>query len=61
MPVILDAETRARWLDPQATDKLELAELLRPYPADHFVLTPVSRLVNDARNELAQCLEPIVL
>jgi putative SOS response-associated peptidase YedK len=61
MPVILDAATRARWLETQAADPLELAALLQPYPADDFVLTPVSRLVNDARNESALCLEPIVL
>jgi putative SOS response-associated peptidase YedK len=61
MPVILDAETRALWLDPQKTGPLELADLFRPFPAEDFALTPVSRLVNDARNEVANCLEPIVL
>lgn len=40
MPVILDPDDEARWLDPAASPSA-LAALLRPYPADAMTARPV--------------------
>lgn len=49
MPVILPAEVRDRWLDPD-TGAMELKALLRPYPGE-LEGFPVSRLVNAVAND----------
>ncbi|MEA2191065.1 MAG: hypothetical protein QOI73_1186 [Solirubrobacteraceae bacterium] len=56
MPVILSPGDEARWIDP-ATPEDELHALLAPEgPA--LVTRPVSRAVNDARHDAADCLDP---
>ena len=45
MPVMLDAEARWRWLDPEL-DQRSLQALLKPYPADEMKAYPVSKAVN---------------
>jgi putative SOS response-associated peptidase YedK len=59
MPVILKAEAHAQWLDPaeQTPDKLD--KLLKPYPASQMVAYPVSRLVNDPKNDKPECIVPM--
>ncbi len=57
MPVMLEAEQRERWLDPDA-DARELKGLLRPR-AEAMVLQPVSPVVNRATNEGPECVEPV--
>ena len=37
------------------------SELLRPYPAELMAAYPGSTIVNNAKNEDAQCIEPIDL
>jgi len=57
MPVILDADDFAAWLDSAATVQ-ELKELLRPYAGDDLQAVAVSPWVNNARHEGARCLKP---
>ena len=56
MPVILHEADYARWLDP-GTPKEELQALLVPLPAECMKSEPVSKRVNNARNDDAPCIE----
>jgi len=56
MPVILDPADYDRWLDPAVQDPAQVADLLRPYPAEQMLATPVSDYVNNARHEGPRCL-----
>jgi putative SOS response-associated peptidase YedK len=58
MPVILSRNDYTEWLDPAAT---ELSKLLAPCPADELVCYPVSSIVNTAKNEVPECVEPVEL
>jgi putative SOS response-associated peptidase YedK len=55
MPVILDREGEAAWLDPKARPD-ELMRLLRP--TDDLVVTEVSDAVNDVRQDGPALIEP---
>jgi putative SOS response-associated peptidase YedK len=55
MPVILDQEAEAGWLDPLATPE-DLQELL--VPTDELELTEVSDAVNDVRQDGPALIEP---
>jgi len=59
MPVILSARDYEMWLDltVQRTDILQ--SLLKPCPSDEMEGHPVSRLVNNPRNDNTQCVEPV--
>jgi putative SOS response-associated peptidase YedK len=59
MPVILHEEDYDRWLDPKIDDASQLCELLKPYPPEEMTAFPISTLVNNARNESPQCIEPL--
>jgi putative SOS response-associated peptidase YedK len=59
MPVVLEADSWAAWLDPAPDDPGELQALLIPNDAVELELYPVSRLVNDARNEGPELLRPL--
>lgn len=56
MPVILDVESEAAWLD-AASGTDELGALLRPLPDDDIAVRPVGSAVNDARYDGPECLE----
>lgn len=58
MPVILDPEDLARWLDPREVRGGTLEPLLRPCPARLLERVPVGPFVNDARHEGPRCVEP---
>jgi putative SOS response-associated peptidase YedK len=58
MPVILSDEAADRWLDPEQRDLAALTELLRPADPAEMTLHPVSRAVNNARNDGPELLEP---
>lgn len=51
MPVILRQDDEAFWLNPDETEAERLLPLLRPYPAELMKETPVSRAVNNVRND----------
>lgn len=57
MPVILDSEREAAWLD-AATSREELLAMLRPLPASQTALREVGAAVNDARYDGPECLAP---
>lgn len=58
MPLVVLPEERETWLDHHsAVDDLE--SILEIAPQMHFEYYPVSRLVNSARNEMAECLDPL--
>lgn len=58
MPVFLDRDDHDQWLDPGFRETDLLKQLLRPAPEDWLTTTPVSRHVNNPRNEDPQCVEP---
>jgi putative SOS response-associated peptidase YedK len=59
MPVILPDDAIDTWLDPNFQDVPALQSLLRPYPDDLLRAYPVSRLVNDVRNDGPQLVFPL--
>ena len=59
MPVAVAPEEFAPWLDPE-TPPERLQEMLRPFPSERMSAHPVSRRLNDARNDDPDCIAPIV-
>ncbi|MEE8524072.1 MAG: SOS response-associated peptidase family protein, partial [Thermoanaerobaculia bacterium] len=59
MPVILDPEHHELWLDPRVDAAGRVKELLKPYADEPIEYEPVSRLVNNPRNDVPQCVEPL--
>ena len=55
MPVILDRDGEAGWLDARA-DRTRLVGLLKPYPASGLTLTPVSKKVNAPAYDRPDCV-----
>jgi putative SOS response-associated peptidase YedK len=60
MPVILDRDRYASWLDPDIQDPKQLKAMLRPAPDDLLRAYPVSKIVNSPKNDIPECIEPIV-
>lgn len=58
MPVILDQEAEAAWVDPLCTDPMALLPLLRPAQAETMEAFEVSTLVNSPKNDVPACIEP---
>jgi putative SOS response-associated peptidase YedK len=58
MPVILPPEHYGPWLDPQIEDTGALQSLLAAYPSSEMGFRPVSRRVNNARNDDPGCIAP---
>jgi putative SOS response-associated peptidase YedK len=56
MPVILEPEGHARWLDPATEAPVEL---LHPYRGDGLGFHAVSRHVNNVRNDDPECIAPL--
>ena len=59
MPVLLPRDAWARWLDPATPDPSELLGLLVPAPDDVLALIPVSKAVNNVRNDSPDLLIPL--
>ena len=59
MPVILEPAAFTEWLDPR-TPQERLSALLRPLAVERMSAHPVSRRVNDVRNDDAECISPLV-
>jgi putative SOS response-associated peptidase YedK len=59
MPVVLDEADWARWLDPRTVDRGELRAMLEPRDGPDLVLTPVSQLVNNVRNDGPELVVPL--
>ena len=58
MPVILAPDDYDLWLDPEFEGKEKLLSLLRPFDPDEMTAYPVSTVVNNARNESPDCVQP---
>jgi putative SOS response-associated peptidase YedK len=59
MPLILQPEDYARWLDPSILEAQRLLDLLKPFPDELMQAIPVSTRVNSAKVDDALCLEPL--
>ena len=59
MPVILPPEAYTQWLDPAEQKPDTLQPLLKPYPAEEMTAYPVSRQVNNPRNDVPDCILPV--
>jgi putative SOS response-associated peptidase YedK len=59
MPVILPPEHHAAWLDPSNDDMDQLRDLLTPAETAGWTTLPISKAVNNPRNDNAELLEPI--
>lgn len=59
MPAILHPRDYNAWLDPQYQDVDILHALLRPYEGNDLQTYRVSRLVNNADNNLRECILPL--
>jgi putative SOS response-associated peptidase YedK len=59
MPVIVAPSDYDLWLDPAIQEVERLQPLLRPYPPGEMTAYPVSTVVNNPRNEVAQCVERV--
>ncbi len=60
MPVILNREQYAVWLDPEFQAVDELKAMLRSLPDDVMTDVPVSTVVNSPKNDVPECVEPLV-
>jgi putative SOS response-associated peptidase YedK len=58
MPVVLARDDYSRWLDRETEDVARLSPLLVPCPNDWLTPVPVSRRINDPKNDDAACLVP---
>lgn len=62
MPVVIQPEDFARWLDCRTQEPRDVAALMRPAQPDFFEQIPVSELVNKVANvgpEIQQRVEPL--
>jgi putative SOS response-associated peptidase YedK len=59
MPVMIMPQDYSPWLDPQDQGTDRVKKLLRPLPDDWMVSYPVSKLVNNPRNQGPQCIARI--
>lgn len=57
MPVILQPAAYSAWLAPNPNPSL--LSLLKPYPAEKMDAHPVSDLVNNPKNDRAECVVPL--
>jgi putative SOS response-associated peptidase YedK len=58
MPVILPETAYQQWLTPQDADVQQLSALLRPFDAKQMEAYPVSRMVNNPRNDDPALIQP---
>lgn len=58
MPVIIEPEDFDLWLNPEPDPEQGL-HLLRPYPAEKMAAYPVNTVVNNPRNDVPDCIQPI--
>jgi len=59
MPAILVPDAYTQWLDPAPRTPEYLQALIKPYPAEKMAVFPVSTLVNNPKNDRAECVEPV--
>ncbi|PYS55032.1 MAG: hypothetical protein DMG13_05545 [Acidobacteria bacterium] len=60
IPVILDNSAEEDWLDPEIQERKALKEILQPCPNEGLTAVEVSPLVNSAKNNGPELLQPVV-
>ena len=58
MPVILNGRDRKAWLNFE-TQVIPSDSFDKPYPSSRMTMTPVNRVVNNAHNDSADCLQTV--
>jgi putative SOS response-associated peptidase YedK len=58
MPVIIAADKREEWLNPDANPE-NLKNMLQPLASSEIEFHEVSRTVNSPQNNSPQCIEPV--
>ena len=58
MPVVLEKEDVAGWLDP-TNELATVLAMLKPCPPERMVTYPVSRVVNNARHDEPECVNKV--
>ena len=61
MPVILDPNDYALWLDPGIQEADQLQPLLHSYSSEAMMAYPVSTTVNNPSNDIPECIKPLEL
>ena len=59
MPVILQPEDEEQWLDVSRTSFAKARSLLKPLPADLMDAHDVSTIVNSAKYDGPECIQPV--
>jgi putative SOS response-associated peptidase YedK len=59
MPVILCREDEEQWLDASRTPFAKAKSLLRPYPEELMDAHDVSPVVNSAKYDGPECIQPV--
>lgn len=59
MPVILRPEDETAWMETEPSETKPLLERLQPLPANKMEMSPVSNLVNWAKNDSPKLIERI--
>lgn len=59
MPVIIQPDRFDLWLDPAVHDEKVLPERLRPFDSSGMMAYPISTKVNNPKNDVAACIEPV--
>jgi putative SOS response-associated peptidase YedK len=59
MPVILCREDEEQWLDTSRTSFVKAKSLLKPYPEELMDAHDVSSIVNSAKYDGPQCIQPV--
>jgi putative SOS response-associated peptidase YedK len=57
MPVVVPPDRFAVWLNPETTPD-RLKAIMRSYPSERMRAHPVSRRLNDVRNDDEECIAP---
>ncbi len=58
MPVIVSRDAYGQWLNKAPQTPESLGPLINPYPSEEMVAYPVSKLVNNPKNDRAECVVP---
>jgi len=61
MPVILDPDDEALWLDPGCVAPVKVLPCLRPFPSERMEVIPVSTLVSSPSNDGPQLIEAVTV
>lgn len=59
MPVILDDDSLKTWLNPKNQNLDQLTKIMKPYDSKMMYAYKVSPLVNNARNDMKECIAKV--